>query len=174
MLPLLLPQPPEQLQGYAGMCCSCPGSWKAEAVKAGGVTVQQNLLQGFSAVPQCLQDFHPLCHKLVTEPPGLCGLICCFGPFSSLSTGAQGCQQHWEAPWDNQMISARAEAAPVKGKFCPAHAPEGCESRAGTPEWGSSLRKAPPCSPGFRDSSCWVLEMLRAGGGQSTGVCQRI
>lgn len=104
--------------------------------------MQQNLLQGFSAVPQCLQDFHPLCHKLVTEPPGLCGLICCFGPFSSLSTGAQGCQQHWEAPWDNQMISARAEAAPVKGKFCPAHAPEGCESRAGTSRVGQFIEKS--------------------------------
>lgn len=105
--------------------------------------MQQNLLQGFSAVPQCLQDLHPLCHKLVTEPPGLCGLICCFGPFSSsLSTGAQGCQQQWEAPWDNQMISARAEAAPVKGKFCPAHAPEGCESRAGTSRVGQFIEKS--------------------------------
>lgn len=163
MLPLLLPQPPEQLQGCAGMCCSCPGSWEAEAVKAGGVTVQQNLLQGFSAVPQCLQDFHPLCHKLVTEPPGLCGLICCFGPFSSsLSTVTQGCQQHWEAPWDNQMISARAEAAPVKGKFCPAHAPEGCESRAGTSRVGQFIEKS-------TSLLSWLQGFLLLGSGNAQG-----
>lgn len=153
---LLLFQPPEQLQGLWWMCCcSCPGRLKAWCCQSRRcVSVQQYLLQGFTAVTQCLQELHPLCHQSVMEQPGICSLISWFYPFYlSLSTGAEGCQQQCSAPWDNQM-----KTSCLKGKFSVNALPMQQSAGRAKPRWAelapsesdSSFRKAPPCSPGVK------------------------